>query len=126
MNRTVHHLLFTVVLVAVSCSTQRFVTRSYDVDPGVFETQHDNSCVIQFRHQIYTFPSRIDIERRDVEEFRQFLENCGVSFPPGSDIKIYWRKYRVVVRNTPENMKILDKVMDTLPSKKITPTKQLP
>ena len=89
----------TVTAVPQSEPTDVLVTKEYDVPP-----------------------SFIAGNGTDPAKAREFLETSGVQFPPGAIANYFRESGKLIVKNTQENVDLIDKVVDIAP--KTEPTKQ--
>ncbi len=50
----------------------------------------------------------------EVQDVKKFFQDAGVPFPPGSSLVFNEGTSTIIVKNTPENLELFEKVLDTL------------
>ncbi|HEY0369020.1 MAG TPA: Amuc_1098 family type IV pilus outer membrane protein [Chthoniobacterales bacterium] len=114
---------FAVSIIPLSEQSQELVTKEYRVPPGFIQTSvNPNASVLNAP------PTRVgggtggtakdtqestggqQLVRR--EGAREYLEGQGVPFPPGASANFLPQSSRLVVRNTPDNLELVDAIVE--------------
>jgi len=96
-------------------------TRFYSVEAGVFETVRTKTSGAGFRTGTgEEEPAEaVTDEKTSAQNLMQIFTDLGVDFPQGSKISYNARTSKLIVHNTPENLRKVEKI---LPEINITPT----
>jgi len=94
--------LWLAILAASQAESPDFETRTYPVQPGVFRAVTD---VPQSTNQSST-ATRDTVQR--------FFQDCGVPFPSGATVTYNDRLSMLIMKNTPENLKLFHAVVRQL------------
>ncbi len=124
-----------VIVLPLDAPSGDMITRSYPVNPGVFiplmtitnrpvvTTQVQNvggggGTVQQASPLVQSGPSVVlpdtSIAVLSSNQVKQVFIDAGVEFPPGSAFFYYDRTSTIIIRNTPENLEIFDRVLAVL------------
>ena len=109
-----------VIILPLDAPEGEMVTRSYPVTPGVFKGRktdtgdRDRQCHPHGRSRIVplnrlgTAPTTAIVATNEVQST---FRNAGVPFPPGSSLVYNERTSTIIIRNTPENLEIFERVL---------------
>jgi general secretion pathway protein D len=91
------------------------VTRSYPVESGAIKAvltlptpEARGEAIAEYRA---VGEAAVTVQPLDV---KQFFTDAGVPFPPGSSLAYNERTSTIIVRNTPENLEIFERILATL------------
>lgn len=98
-----------IVFITPDVDISRLETRIYAVQPSlvevIVERQQDDQ---RGSGEFIELGSRTEMRRGDV---RQFFEDAGVPFPPGTSIVYTPATSQLIVRNTEENLEIFERLL---------------
>lgn len=103
-----------VIVTPLAVETGRMLTRMYPVQPSFMDVVFERIESDTTRRQ----SDIITMERSQVTEVRQdvkqFFSNAGVPFPPGASI-VYQRGIStLIIKNTPENLELFERILAQL------------
>jgi general secretion pathway protein D len=127
-----------VLIVSTNEAPGQMITRTFQLNPGVFvpsmevtnppsSTQRTPPSggggaggVSQSTAPVQSGPSYVlpdlSIAIISSNQIRQTFVDAGVDFPPGSALYYYSKNSTLIVRNTPENMELIERVLAVLNS----------
>jgi len=98
---------FAVSVVPMQASTEVLVTKTYKVRPGF----------------IAKLPVPPSVANADPSDVKEFLMACGISFPPEATASYQDRTGRLIVRNTAENLELVEALVEASEGVPNTPAK---
>jgi general secretion pathway protein D len=108
---------YAVILLPIDAPEGEMVTRSYPITPGVFRTIAPPSTTA-----VNTAPTgavgsyraiggEAGLAPASTNDVLATFKSAGVPFPPGSSLVFNSRTSTIIVRNTPENLEIFERVL---------------
>jgi general secretion pathway protein D len=110
---------YAVIILPAGAPTGEMITRSYPVNPGVFKTIAPPSTAaanatptgaVGSYRAIGGEPLAANVGTNDV---LGTFKSAGVPFPPGSSLVFNSQTSTIIVRNTPENLEIFERVLSS-------------
>ena len=106
-----------VIVLPANATDAALVTRSYSVDPGAFKTVLTGPAAAGGTgNAANTGGDYRQLGGQNtvtsVGDIKTIFMDAGVPFPPGSSLVYNDRTSRIIIRNTPDNLDIFERVLD--------------
>ncbi len=102
-----------VIVLPIDAAPGDLVTRSYSVEPGAFKTVLSGPpAAAAATSQSEYRALGVGNTTVSVGDIKAIFTEAGVPFPPGSSLVYNDRTSTIIIRNTPENLEIFERVLN--------------